>query len=50
VLARINSAFGGPAGDAFKICNRGSHVGFEGDAMTLIRTVGVLATGLRDLK
>jgi hypothetical protein len=49
VLARINSAFGGPAADAFKACNRGSHLGFEGDPMTLIRTVTVLANGLREL-
>ena len=50
VLARIASAFGGPASDAFKVCNRGSHVGFEGDPMTLIRTVTLLAKGLGDLK
>jgi hypothetical protein len=49
VLARINNAFGGPAGDAFKACNRGSHVAFEGDPMTLIRTVTVLAKGLGEL-
>ena len=50
VLARINRSFGAPAGDAFKICNRGSHVGFDGDAMDLIRTVTALANGLRELK
>jgi len=50
VLGRLNSSFGGSATDAFKICSRGSHVGYEGDAMTLIRTVGVLADGLRQLK
>jgi hypothetical protein len=50
VVARINSAFGGPAADAFKMCNRGSHIGFEGDAMTLIRTVTVLAKSLAELK
>jgi hypothetical protein len=49
VLARITTAFGGPATDAFKMCNRGSHIGFEGDAMTLIRTVTLLAKGLGDL-
>ena len=49
VLARINKSFGGPAADAFKMCNRGSHVAYEGDAMTLIRTVSVLAKGLREL-
>jgi recombinational DNA repair ATPase RecF len=50
VLARMNSSFGAPVTDAFKVCNRGSHVGFEGNAMTLIRTVTTLATGLRELK
>jgi hypothetical protein len=50
VLARIASAFGGPASDAFKAINRGSHLGFEGDAMTLIRTVTALANGMRELK
>ncbi len=49
VLARINKSFGAPAGDAFKICNRGSHVGYEGDPMGLIRMVTVLTTGLREL-
>jgi hypothetical protein len=49
VLARINKSFGGPAADAFKMCNRASHVAYEGDAMTLIRTVSLLAKGLRDL-
>ena len=49
VLARIVRSFGGPAADAFKICSRGSHVGYEGDAMTLIRTVSVLAKGLAEL-
>jgi len=49
VLARINKSFGGPAADAFKMCNRGSHVAYEGDAMTLIRTVSVLSKGLREL-
>ena len=50
VLARIAGAFGGPAADAFKMCNRGSHIGFEGDAMTLIRTVTLLAKGIGELK
>jgi hypothetical protein len=49
VLARIVSAFGGPAADAFKAVNRGSHIGFEGDPMTLIRTVTLLAKGLGEL-
>ncbi len=49
VMARINRSFGQPAGDAFKICNRGSHVGFEGDLMGLIRNVTQLAKDLRAL-
>jgi recombinational DNA repair ATPase RecF len=50
VLARLNNSFGAPAADAFKACNRGAHLGFEGDAMALIRSVTALATGLRELK
>ena len=49
VMARINRSFGPPAADAFKICNRGAHLGFDGDAMGLIRNVTQLAKDLREL-
>ena len=50
VMTRINKSFGEQAATGFKTCNRGAHVGYEGDSMGLIRTVADLAKGLRELK
>ena len=35
VMARLNG-FGGWAGDAFRACNKGTHVGYSGDLVRLV--------------
>jgi len=47
VLARINTDVGREAGDAFRICNEGSHLLFEGDTVSLVRDSEKLARWLQ---
>jgi hypothetical protein len=50
VLARLNSAYGKRAADAFQHVNKGAHQPVEGDLRDLVRDAAVLARQLADAR